>query len=76
MQESEASRDEFQGLVRMEIGSHVADIDDAWDVVLYMVLASREDFDAHRRHPQPVRLKALIGPMRAARAQVDFESEA
>ena len=76
VKEYEASRDEFQGLVRMEIGRNGADIDDAWDVVLYMVFASREDFEAYRRHPEHLRLKALIGPMRAARAQVDFESAA
>lgn len=75
VREYEASREEFQGLLRMEIGSNEADADDAWDVALYMVFASREDLDAYRIHQEHIRLKALIGPMRAARAQVDFESE-
>lgn len=76
VQQYQAARDEFRGLLRMEIGANMMDAADAWDVALYMVFASRDDLDAYLSHPEHARLKDLIGPMRAARAQVDFEADA
>lgn len=46
VREYEASRQEFQGLLRMEIGSKEVDVEDAWDVALYMVLASQVHFES------------------------------
>ena len=61
------------GLLRMEIGTNAINAADAWDLALYMVFASREDLQAYQNHPEHLAIKALVGPMRLARAQVDFE---
>jgi heme-degrading monooxygenase HmoA len=61
------------GLLRMEVGANAINAADAWDLALYMVFASREDLQAYQSHPEHLAIKALVGPMRLARAQVDFE---
>jgi hypothetical protein len=69
-----AGRADIPGLLRLEVGRNLIDAPDAWDVALCMVFASRADLDAYQRHPAHLAIKALVGPMRSARAQVDFES--
>ncbi len=61
------------GLLRMEVGANVIDAADAWDLALNMVFSSRADLQAYQSHPAHLAIKALVGPMRLARAQVDFE---
>lgn len=68
-----ASRPQVPGLQRMDIGPNVIGASDAWDLGLYMVFASRADLEAYQTLPVHLAIKALVGPMRAARAQVDFE---
>ena len=70
----QAGRADIPGLLRLDVGRNVVDAPDAWDVALCMVFASRADLDAYQRHPAHLAIKALVGPMRSARAQVDFES--
>lgn len=69
----EATRGELPGLLRMEVGRNIVEALDAWDVALYMVFATRDDLHAYQSHPSHLRIKALVGPMRAARGQADFE---
>lgn len=68
-----ATSSEIPGLLRMDIGANVVDASDAWDLALYMEFASRADLQAYQTHPSHLAIKALVGPMRSARAQVDFE---
>ena len=69
----EVRRHEVPGLRRMEVGVNIVEAPDAWDVALYMEFASRADLDAYQTHPSHLEIKQLVGPMRAARGQADFE---
>jgi Stress responsive A/B Barrel Domain len=64
------------GLLRLDIGPNAIEAIDAWDLGAYMVFASRADLEAYQCHPSHLAIKALVGPMRSARAQVDFELSA
>lgn len=69
----ESSRSAFPGLMRMEVGHNIIDAEDAWDVALYMVFETRAHLDIYQTHPAHRQIKAVVGPMRTARGQVDFE---
>jgi hypothetical protein len=69
----ESSRHAFPGLVRMEVGHNIIDGEDAWDVALYMVFETRAHLDIYQTHPAHTQIKAVVGPMRTMRGQVDFE---
>ena len=69
----EALRGQVPGLLRMDVGANVLEADDAWDLALSMVFASRSALDAYNAHPAHQAIKALMRPMRQTRAQVDFE---
>lgn len=69
----ESSRSQVQGLLRMELGPNVIAAPDAWDLALCMVFATRADLDAYQTHPAHLRIKALVGPLRSERGQIDFE---
>jgi hypothetical protein len=73
VQAFEAARPEVPGLLQMHVGSNVIDAPDAWDVALYMAFASRTHLEAYQAHPSHLAIKQLVGPMRFARCQVDFE---
>lgn len=73
VQAFEAARTEVPGLLSMHVGANVIDAPDAWDVALYMAFASRAHLDAYQAHPSHLAIKQQVGPMRAARCQVDFE---
>ena len=73
VQAFEATRGEVPGLLRMQVGRNVLASPDAWDVALYMLFASRADLQAYQSHPAHLRIKAVVGPLRAARGQADFE---
>lgn len=73
VQAFEAARAEVPGLLSMQIGANVIDAPDAWDVALYMTFASRAHLAAYQAHPSHLAIKQLVGPMRTARCQVDFE---
>ncbi len=61
------------GLLRLEVGRNFIEADDAWDVGLCMVFASRAALDAYLAHPDHLAIKTLVGPLRKSRCQVDFE---
>ena len=73
VQAFEASRNGIPGLLRMAAGANFVEAPDAWDLALYMEFASRADLDAYQAHPSHLAIKQLVGPMRAARGQCDFE---
>lgn len=68
----EAARHDVPGLLRMEVGANFIEAPDAWDVAVFMVFASRADLEAYQTHPAHLKIKSLVGPMRAARGQADF----
>ena len=73
IQAFEAARPQMGGLLRMEAGTNVIEAPDAWDLAVVMTFASRAALDAYQAHPSHLAIKALVGPMRSARSQVDFE---
>jgi hypothetical protein len=73
VQAFETARSQVPGLLRMEVGGNMIEVPDAWDLALSMVFASRADLEAYNTHPAHLRIKTLMGPMRLARCQVDFE---
>ncbi|HEV8689687.1 MAG TPA: Dabb family protein [Ideonella sp.] len=69
----EATRGRIPGLLSLDTGINIVEGADAWDVGAVMVFASRADLDAYQTHPAHLALKAVVGPLRSARSQVDFE---
>lgn len=69
----EATRGRIPGLLSLDTGRNVVDAADAWDVGAVMVFASRAHLDAYQTHPIHLDLKAMVGPLRSARSQLDFE---
>lgn len=69
----EATRGRIPGLLSLDTGLNVVAAADAWDVGAVMVFASRAHLDAYQTHPVHLDLKAVVGPLRSARSQLDFE---
>lgn len=69
----ETTRGRIPGLLSLETGPNVVEAADAWDVGAVMVFASRADLEAYHTHPVHLDLKAVVGPLRSARSQLDFE---
>lgn len=72
----EEARSQIKGLIRQELGSNVVKDVDAWDLAVVMVFESRAARDAYQVHPSHLAIKALVGPMRKERTQIDFEINA
>lgn len=70
----EAARSQVSGLLRLEVGRNIIDAPDAWDLAAVMLFESRAALDAYQTHPSHLAIKALVGPMRSARGQIDFEA--
>jgi hypothetical protein len=68
-----ATRGRIPGLVSLDVGPNLIDAADAWDVGAVMVFASRADLDAYQTHPEHLALKAVVAPLRSARAQCDLK---
>jgi stress responsive alpha/beta barrel protein len=62
------------GLLHIEVGVDVSDVDYACDVVLYSEFDSCESLSAYAGHAEHLRVKAELGDMRIARFQVDYEA--
>jgi hypothetical protein len=71
----EATRGRIPGLLSLETGPNIVAAADAWDVGAVMVFASRADLEAYQTHPVHLALKAIVGPLRSARSQLDFERD-
>lgn len=68
----EATRGRVPGLVSIEVGANVVAAPEAWDVGAVMVFRSLADLAAYQDHPAHLSLKAVVGPLRSARSQLDF----
>jgi hypothetical protein len=73
--EFESLRGRIPGLLHLEVGIDFSRIDYACDVVLYSEFASREALAAYAEHPEHLRVRRVLGDMRIARHQVDYESQ-
>lgn len=69
----ENARTQVDGLLRLEAGPNLIEAPDAWDLAVVMVFASRAALDAYQTHPSHLAIKALVGPLRSVRGQIDFE---
>jgi hypothetical protein len=69
----DATRSQIPGLLSLEVGRNVVEAADAWDVGAVMVFQSRDALDAYQSHPAHLALKSIVGPLRSARSQLDFE---
>lgn len=71
--EFESLRGRVPGLLTLEVGADISRIDYACDVVLYTEFASREALAAYAEHPEHLRVRRVLGDLRVARHQVDYE---
>jgi hypothetical protein len=62
------------GMRMLEIGIDTSGVDYACDVVLYSEFESLDALTVYANHPEHLRVKGLIGEIRIARHQVDYET--
>jgi hypothetical protein len=74
LQAVEAMRSGIDGLKALEIGFNRGGASDSADLALYSEFDSWEALQAYESHPLHDALKQLIGPMRAERRVVDYET--
>lgn len=60
------------GLLSLTVGANELKSDGAWDLGLSMKFESLQALEAYNQMPEHLAIKALMGPMRQARAMVDF----
>ncbi len=72
----EQTRSQVPGLLSLQAGTNIIAAPDAWDLAVVMVFESRTALDAYQTHPSHLAIKALVGPLRSARSQIDFEMAA
>ena len=72
--EFEGIRDQIPGLMQLEIGVDISQIDYACDVVLYSEFESLQALQAYASHPAHLRVREALGNRRTDRYQVDYVS--
>jgi hypothetical protein len=68
----EGLRGLIPGLLTLEIGVDVSNIDYACDVVLYSEFDSVEALEGYASHPAHLRVREELGNVRTTRHQVDY----
>ena len=71
--EFESLRGRIPGLLHLEIGIDDSRIDYACDVVLVTEFESRQALADYAQHPEHLRVRGVLGDLRSARHQVDYE---
>jgi Stress responsive A/B Barrel Domain len=71
----EGLRGLIPGLLHLEVGLDDSGIDYACDVVLVTEFDTREALAAYATHPEHLRVRQVLGDLRVARHQVDYETE-
>lgn len=74
VQAFEAIRGKVPGLLRMEVGVNLIEAADACDLGLWMVFESRQALMDYNAHPEHLKIKDMLTPLRVARSQTDFET--
>lgn len=70
----ESLRGLIPGLLDLDVGLDVSEVDYACDVVLVADFESRAALDAYADHPEHLRVRAALSGMRQTRHQVDYYS--
>ncbi len=71
--EFESLRGRIPGLLRLEVGIDDSRVDYACDVVLITEFVSRQALADYAQHPEHLRVRGVLGDLRSARHQVDYE---
>ena len=71
----EAMRGEIPGMLSIELGLDMSDVEYACDAVLVADFASQSALEGYATHPAHLRMKAALGDIRIARYQVDYAIE-
>lgn len=70
----ESLNGKIPGMRFLEVGIDTSGVDYACDVVLYSEFDSADALEGYANHPEHLRVKDLIGPVRIARHQVDYRA--
>lgn len=68
----ESLRGRVPGLMHLEVGIDVSQVDYACDVVLYSEFETQEALTAYATHPEHLRVRRELTDMRIERHQVDY----
>jgi len=68
----ESLKGKIPGMLKLEVGMDVSQVDYACDVVLYTEFDNKGALDAYATHPEHLRVRQELGDCRIARYQVDY----
>ena len=71
--ELEALRGKIAEIKALEVGLNFNDSAAAYDVALYSEFESREALDIYQKHPEHVRVAALVNQLREERVVADYD---
>lgn len=71
--ELEGLRGKIADIKALEVGLNFNDSVAAYDVALYSEFESREALDRYQKHPEHVRVAALVNQVREERVVADYE---
>lgn len=71
--ELEALRGKIAEIKALEVGLNFNDSAAAYDVALYSEFENRQALDIYQKHPEHVRIAALVNQLREERVVVDYE---
>ena len=69
----EALKDKISVIQSIEVGLNFNTTEAAFDVALYSEFQSQQDLQTYQKHPEHVRVAALVNKVRLERAVVDYE---
>jgi quinol monooxygenase YgiN len=72
----EGLRGRIPGMLTLEVGLDLSDVDYACDAVLVTEFDSQAALDAYATHPEHLRVRERLGDIRTARFQVDYAADA
>lgn len=75
-QRFESLLDRIPGLVHLEVGLDMSNVDYACDMVLYTEFESEASLQAYATNPDHLAIRAELGDARIARYQVDYQVDA
>jgi hypothetical protein len=70
----DVAESDLQGMLAMQITANDETLNnssDSWHLVLMMRFASQDDLERYNQHPLHLHVKALMAPIKQARAVVD-----
>jgi heme-degrading monooxygenase HmoA len=73
-QEFESLRGLIPGLLEIDVGLDISEVDYACDVVLVADFESRAALEDYANHPEHIRVREALAGMREARHQVDYDA--